>query len=448
MANDRAAELLERVPPHDTAAEMACLGSMMLDSRMANECLGIVVPEDFYSPHHRTIAAAVSALCAAGHPIDLVTMSDELQKRSELEQVGGEGYLMTLAESVPSAANGERYAAIVRDKALVRNFIYVAGDLMRDAYEPQVDPDEFLSTAERKLFSTTTRKQSGRPLPISDVMRQAFEEIQKAASGEGVGVKTGFIELDEMLTGLKPGEMIVLGARPSVGKTALALNIADYVAGADKRGVAIYSLEMRRNEIAARMLSAHARLDLQAFKRGVVSDADHEKLMAAAGEMAQMNIQIDDTSNQSIFDIRSKCRRLAMDMPIDLVIIDYLQLMQQPRRAENRQVEVSEISRAVKTLARELDCPVLALSQLNRQSEGAERMPRLSDLRESGALEQDADVVLLLHRPVVDDVARGQSTSEATVIVAKQRNGPTGSVKLQFQSQHTRFVNPTFHYGE
>lgn len=435
---------LERVPPHSQEAEMSVLGAMMLDRQMVGECLLIIGPDDFYLPAHRQVATCLMELYDGNVAIDLVTMTDRLKQKGWLEQVGGEAYLATLAESVPSAANAEHYARIVRDKSLLRNFVTTAGDLIRDAYAEDRPIDEFLDQAEQQIFDATERKSAGQPDAMRDILKVTFDEIRDAAAGGEVGLGSAFCELNDILNGFRRGEMIVLAARPSVGKTALAMNLASFIATHDHHGVAFFSLEMRKTEIAKRMLCAHAGIDMHQVGKGVLDDKQMGSLIKSADELANASFYIDDTPGQTIFDIRAKSRRLKAQHDIRLVVIDYMQLMQQPRRAENRQVEVAEISRGIKALARELEVPVMALSQLNRDVEHSDRLPRLSDIRESGAIEQDADVVLLLHRMVIESAEGNESTAEATVIVAKNRNGRTGKFKLQFQGEYVRFVPVTY----
>jgi len=432
---------LDRVPPHNLEAEMSLLGAMMLDRHAVGDALLIVDPDDFYVPPHRQIATALMELYDQNVAVDLVTMQEALRQKDWLEEIGGTEYLARLAESVPSAANAEHYARIVKNKAVLRNFITTAGELIRTAFDEDQAVEDFLDGAEQRIFDVTERKTSGQAQAVKDILKATFDEIQAAAAGGRTGLPTGFFELDSILAGLRKGEMIVLAARPSVGKTALAMNIAMHAAVEERLPVAFFSLEMRNNEVAKRMLSARATIDMQEIGKGHLPEDGYGKLLKAAGEMAEATLYIDDTPSQTIFDIRSKCRRLKAQHGVELVVVDYIQLMQH-RRAENRQVEVAEISRAIKALARELEVPVLALSQLNREVEHHDRLPRLSDIRESGAIEQDADVVLLLHRDVQEP------TDEATVIVAKHRNGKVGTVRLLFQGDFVRFVNPTYHYSE
>jgi len=432
---------LERVPPHNLEAEMSLLGAMMLDRHAVGDSLLIVSPPDFYLPAHQWIATALMELYDQNVAIDLVTMQETLRQKEWLDDIGGTGYLARLAESVPSAANAEHYARIVKNKAVLRNFINTAGELIREAFDEDQPVETFLDGAEQRIFDVTERKTAGQAIPVKDVLKATFQEIEAAAGGARTGLPTGFYELDSILAGLRKGEMIVLAARPSVGKTALAMNVAVQCAVEERLPVAFFSLEMRNSEVAKRMLASRAAIDMQEIGKGHLPEDGYGKLLKAAGEMAEAALYIDDTASQTIFDIRAKCRRLKAQHGVELIVIDYIQLMQH-RRAENRQVEVAEISRGIKALARELEVPVIAISQLNREVEHHERLPRLSDIRESGAIEQDADVVLLLHRDVQDP------TDEATVIVAKHRNGKVGTVRLLFQGDFVRFVNPTYHYTE
>jgi replicative DNA helicase len=437
------ASSVERIPPHSEEAEMSLLGAMLLDRHAAGDALLIAHTDDFYLPAHRQIAEVLTRLYDDNIAIDIITMEEALKQKGWLEESGGTDYLVRLAESVPSAANAEHYATIVRNKAVLRNFVNAAGDLIRDAYAENRSVDEFLDEAEQTIFDVTERRSSGQPDAIRDVVKVTFDEIEAAAKGGPTGLATGFIELDDILNGMRNGEMIVLAARPSVGKTTLAMNIAMHVAVNEKAPVAFFSLEMRKTEVAKRMLAARAAIDMHEMGKGVLEEGDRGRLVKAAGELAEAVFFIDDTPGQTVFDIRAKSRRLKAQHDISLVVIDYMQLMQQPRRAENRQVEVAEISRAIKALARELEVPVMALSQLNREVEHTDRLPRLSDIRESGAIEQDADVVLLLHRAVIEESEHGDSTSEATIVVAKHRNGRTGKLSLQFQGPYVRFVTPS-----
>jgi replicative DNA helicase len=437
--------LLERVPPHSLEAEMSLLGAMMLDRQAVGEVLLLVRPDDFYQPAHQQIAEVLVAMYDANMPIDLVTMMSALKERGWLEEVGGAAYLARLSESVPSAANAETYARIVKSKSMLRAFIGTAGELIRDAYAEAENTTEFLDRAEEEIFKVTEEKSSGKAVPLNEVLKQTWDEIANA-QGQGLtGIATTrFFALDEILNGFQRGEMIVLAARPSVGKTALAMNFAEDVAAAAKVPAVFFSLEMRNVEIAKRMLSSRAGVDAEVFTKNP-DEETRERVQTASVELGAAPLYIDDTPSQTILDIRAKSRRLKIHHGIQLVIIDYLQLLTPPR-GENRQVQVAEISRGVKSLARELKIPVLALSQLNREVERADRKPRLSDIRESGAIEQDADVVLLLHRYTDEEMQNQGLRANSALIVAKNRNGRTGEVYLNFQPQYVRFVPADLHH--
>jgi replicative DNA helicase len=438
--------LLERVPPHSLEAEMSLLGAMMLDRQAVGDVLLLARPDDFYQPAHRQIAEVLMAMYDANVPIDLVTMMSALKERGWLEEIGGAAYLARLSESVPSAANAESYARIVKSKSLLRSFIGAAGELIRDAYAEAENATEFLDRAEEEIFKVTERKTSGQAVKLNEVLLQAWDEIGKAQERQGLSgiATTRFFALDDLLGGFQRGEMIVLAARPSVGKTALAMNFAEDITAAAKLPAVFFSLEMRNVEIAKRMLSARAGVNASVFSKNP-DDETRDRVQAASVELGGAPLFIDDTPAQTILDIRAKARRLKRSQDIQLVIIDYLQLLTPPR-GENRQVQVSEISRGVKSLARELKIPVLALSQLNREVERADRKPRLSDIRESGAIEQDADVVLLLHRFTPEEMQSQGLRANSALIVAKNRNGPTGEVLLNFQPEYVRFVPADLHH--
>jgi replicative DNA helicase len=438
--------LLERVPPHSLEAEMSLLGAMMLDQQRVGEVLLIVRPDDFYQPVHRQIAEVLIAMYDARVPIDLTTVNNALKERGWQEEIGGAAYLGRLAESVPSAANAESYARIVKSKAMLRSFIGAAGELIRDAYAEAEETTEFLDRVEESIFKVTEQKASGQVISLNEVLKMTWDEIGKAGDKGGMtGIATTrFFALDDILGGFQPGEMIVLAARPSVGKTALAMNFAEDVAATAKVATVFFSLEMRNVEIAKRMLSARAGVNAGLFSKNPDPDTI-EKVQTASKELGAAPLFIDDNPGQTILNIRAKARRLKVQHDIQLIIIDYLQLLTPPR-GENRQVQVAEISRGVKSLARELKIPVLVLSQLNREVERADRKPRLSDIRESGAVEQDADVVMLLHRFDEKEMQDQGLRANSTLIVAKNRNGPTGEVLLNFQPEYVRFVPADLHH--
>ena len=430
-----------RLPPQSLEAEMSTLGSMVLDV----ECIGDVVlllqAEHFYREDHRLIFDALVQLYDQKKAVDLVLLRDELHSRAQLEQVGGVDYLVRLAESVPSAANAVYYAQIVRDKAMLRSLISVSNDISRIAYDEQGDVAEIINEAEQKIFDVAQQKIAGHAQPIRDIMAQTFELIDQRTGSHVYGLGTGFRQLDELTGGLQKGEMIVVAARPSMGKTALGLNIAEHVAADSHCPAVVFSLEMAAQQLAERMLCGRAHIDNQKLRKSMLNEQEIEVMHATAGELCEAALFVDDSPALSPLELRAKARRLKMKYDIQLVVIDYLQLMYVPR-AESRQQEVTLISRHLKALARELSVPVVVMSQLNRAAEGREgHRPRMSDLRESGSIEQDADVVMLLHR---EDYYHNEPDYErdnaAEVIIAKQRNGPTGQIKLTWNPQWTRFL--------
>ncbi len=444
--------------PQDHSAERAVLGGILGDNTVFSEVATLLQPEDFHQPAHSAIYEAILALQSAipPRPVDQLTITSELKNRGTLGAAGGIAYLAELETSVPTTANTLSYARIVQEKAIKRRLIQACGELTDIAVEPSTAVEELLDEAQRRVFAIAERHQEGDLRAFADVLDQTLELIDKLReTGGGVtGLPTGFVDLDHMLTGLHSGELIILAARPGVGKTSLALNIATHAALRSKRGVAVFSLEMPQDQLAMRLLSAETRIDMKRIREGRLGQPQMEKIQHSAGELWNAPLFIDDSGSLSSFDLRTKVRRLAtklstMDPPqkLGLVVIDYLQLMHQ-RGAESRQQEVQEISRSLKALAKELEVPIIALSQLNRKVEerrGQKGKPMLSDLRESGSIEQDADVVMFIHKDL-DELeesgppAPGQPM-EVELIVAKQRNGPTGSVYLLLFSEYTRFEN-------
>ena len=429
-----------RVPPQSLEAEMCTLGSMVLDTECIGEIIGLLRPEHFYRPDHQLIYEALLGLYEQKKPVDLVLLRDELKRRGQLEQVGDVDYLVSLAESVPSAANAVYYAQIVRDKALLRNLITVSNEIGNMAYEGQGDAAEIVNEAEQRVFDVTQDKIAGHAVAIKEIINKTFESIEQRTGSAIYGLATGFRELDDLTGGLQRSEMIIVAARPSMGKTAIGLNIAEYAGVDNKEAVAVFSLEMASRQLAERMLCGRSHIDNQKMRKGMLSDEDIQKMIIPAGELSESKIFVDDSASLTPLELRAKARRLKLKHDIQLVIVDYLQLMHAPR-SESRQQEVSTISRHLKALARELNIPVLVMSQLNRSPEGREgHRPRMSDLRESGAIEQDADVVMLLHREdYYHSEPDHERTNTAELIVAKQRNGPTGQVKLFWHSTYTRF---------
>jgi replicative DNA helicase len=438
------AKLFERLPPHALEAEAALLGSMILEWRVIGDVLQIFrSEEDFYKPAHSAIYRVLVELFDKHQSLDMVQLTTRLKDLNLLDDVGGLDYLLELAESVPSAASATHYARIVRDKATMRRLIEAAGRILYDAYHSGEGAANQLDIAERMIFELAEGKSSEEAAQLKDLLQETFSRLEAHDGKSVTGVETGFFELDEMLNGMQAGEMLIVAARPSMGKTAFALNIAEHVAATNKQPVAVFSLEMSRQQLAQRLLCSRSGVDSHKLRRNMLSGDDFAKLSLTVGELSEAPLYIDDTPGLTLLQLRAKARRLAARHHVQAVFIDYLQLMSQPG-AESRQQEVSNISRGIKALARELSVPVVCLSQLNRSPEGREgHRPRMSDLRESGSIEQDADVVLMLHRE--DYYHKGeeeyQDTNVAEVIITKQRNGPTGMVKLQFNAGSTRFNN-------
>jgi replicative DNA helicase len=436
-------EGFDRTPPHDLAAERSVLGGMLLSKDAISDVLETIRPGDHYRPAHQIIHEIILDLYGRGDPVDPVTVSDELSKRGELSRVGGAPYLHTLIASVPTAANAGYYARIVRERAVLRRLIEVGTRIVQLGYSGDGDADELVDRAESEIYNVTDRRISEDYLPLSEIMPGALNEIEAIGSRGGVltGVPTGFADLDALTNGLHPGQMIVIAARPALGKSTLALDFARSASIRHGLTSAIFSLEMSRNEITMRLLSAEARVPLHAMRTGTMSDDDWTRLARRMSEVVSAPLFIDDSPNMSMMEIRAKCRRMKQRHDLRLVIVDYLQLMTSPRRVENRQQEVSEMSRSLKLLAKELDVPVVAVSQLNRGPEQrTDKKPLLADLRESGSIEQDSDVVLLLHR---EDAYERESprAGEADFIIAKHRNGPTATVTVAFQGHYSRFVD-------
>ncbi len=428
-----------RLPPQSLEAEMATLASMALDKDIIGEIVQITRGEYFYRRDHQLIFDALIGLYEAGKPVDLVLLRDELHRRGHLEQIGGAEYLARLVNSVPSAANGPYYASIVRDKGILRQLISVTNRINRDAYDVREDTEAFLNDVEHEIFNVTEQKFTGQEHSLHEIISRVFEAIELRNKGV-TGLPTGFFELDELTSGLQKGEMIIIAARPSMGKTALGMNIAEHIGADNKAPVAMFSLEMSSQQLAERMLCGRADVDAGKLRKGMLDDFQHQALLQVAGELATAPIFVDDSAHLTPLELRAKARRLHDKHKIQAIVIDYLQLMYAPG-SESRQQEVGTISRHIKALARELEIPVVVMSQLNRGPEGRDlHRPRMSDLRESGNIEQDADVVMLLHR---EDYYHSEQDYEKTniaeVIIAKQRNGPTGVVKLNWKAQCTRF---------
>ena len=436
-----------RTPPWNGEAEQAVLGAMLLDQDAALRAVELLTADMFYREPHRRLFRAMTALTEQRVVIDHVTLRDELSRKGELDDAGGVEYLAELVDSVPTSANLEFHAGIVREKAILRRLIETATSIIGDAYAGRSSANELLDAAESRVFHISQERQQVGFTRIKEMLWPTMERIETLhRSGKTVtGVPSGFVDLDEMTSGFQKSELIIVAARPSMGKTSLCLNIATHAA-LENIGVAVFSLEMSKDSLVQRMLCAEARVDSQLVRRGMLRDHDFTKLARAAGILQGAPIWIDDTPAMTLLEMRSKARRLKAENDLGMIVVDYLQLMRSPEYSENRVQEISDISRSLKALARELEVPVMALSQLSRASEqrGGDRKPILSDLRDSGAIEQDADVVLFIHRPEMynREDAEGRSLDGvAELLVAKHRNGPTGSVDLHFEKSITRFDN-------
>ena len=448
-------DVVERIPPQALEVEGAVLGSMMLEKEAVAKTIEFLDATSFYSEKHSKIFDVIVSLYDRNEPADLVTVSEELKKRKELDEIGGPLYLTSLVESTPTAANVVYHAKIVLEKSLLRKLITTATHIVSESFEGVEDPHDLLDRAEQMIFSLAEKRLRKGFDPLRDVLHDTFEAIEKFHDRKGhvIGVPTGFTSLDELTAGFQPSDLIVIAGRPSMGKTAFALCVARSAAVEAKIPVGIFSLEMASHQLAQRMLCAEARVDAHRVRTGRLPDEDWSRLSISVGALAEAPIFIDDTPALGILELRSKARRLMTEHKVGLVIVDYLQLMQGPKGAESRQQEISEISRSLKAMAKELNVPVVALSQLSRAVEvrGGKRRPILSDLRESGAIEQDADVVLFLYRPELydlkDDTSGESLEGMAEVIIGKQRNGPVGTVRLTFVKEYAKFENPAFEEG-
>ncbi len=437
--------LLQKLPPQSIEAEESILSAILLDNSILLDVLEILTPEDFYRTAHQKIFAAINELFTRAEPVDLVTLANLLRDKGQLEEIGGAAYLARLVDTVPSAVHVEHYARIVRDKSSLRRLISKANEITQRCFMESGELDHVLDFAESAVFEISENKHRASFHPLSSIIESNIFALEERQGNRALitGVPTGFSRLDHMTSGFQNSDMIILAARPSMGKTALALNIARNSAIEGNVPVAIFSLEMSREQLSMRMLCSEARVDSSRVRSGFLNPEDWNRITDAASSLSEAPIFIDDSPDISATSIRTKSRRLKMDKGLGLIIIDYLQLMKGSISTERRDLEISEISRALKLLAKELDVPVIALSQLNRKlEERSDKRPQLSDLRESGALEQDADVVAFIYRDEVynkDETNPNKGTAE--VIIAKQRNGPTGVVPLAFLGAYTRFEN-------
>ncbi len=432
------------LPPNSQDAERSVLGAMLQDPEAVLLAQELLVAAAFYQPAHRELFDAMIALTRFGKPVDLVTVDDELTRRGTLEGIGGAEYLIQLTQYVPTTANVRAYIEIVDEKFTLRQLIDCANGILQESYTQDKRLGELLGSAEKNIFDISMRKSGADTLVhIRDVLTQTYARIEELAKLKGAidGIPTGFIDLDQLLTGLHGGELVLVGARPSMGKTSFAMNVAEAAALKAGKTVAVFSLEMPREQIAMRMLCTAAKVDMQAVRHGTITDEDWMNLTTVLGPLAASSMYLDDTPGITPSQLRSRCRRLMAERGLDLIVLDYLQLMSADRRSENRQVEVSELSRALKGIALELHVPLVACAQLSRaNAQRSDKRPILSDLRDSGSIEQDADIVLFLHR---EDYYNPDTPDKniAEVIVQKQRNGPLGTVKLAWLGQYTEFRN-------
>jgi replicative DNA helicase len=438
----------DRLPPQSIEAEISVLGAMLLDKSAVGTALELLDEGSFYRRSHQRIFQAIISLFERNEPADLVTVSEELKRHDHLEEAGGRAYIASLLDNVATAANISYHAGIVQEKAIIRRLIEVATQIASQSYGQVDDVDALLDQAEHQIFAIAERRLRRGFLPLERVLHDAFEKVEKLHDRKGgvIGVPSGFKKLDELTAGFQPGDLVIIAGRPSMGKTAFALNVARNAAVDNKVPTAVFSLEMASYQLAQRLLCSEARVDAHRVRAGTLPDQDWQKLSIGVGNLAEAPIFIDDSPMLTVLEIRAKARRLQAERDIGMVVVDYLQLMHGPRGAESRQQEISVISRSLKSLAKELQVPILALSQLSRAVEvrGGDRRPQLSDLRESGALEQDADVVLFIYRGERYYPDDPELKNKAEVIIGKQRNGPTGTVHLTFMNQYTSFFEPAF----
>ncbi len=438
------ADPLSKIPPQHLEAEEFVLGAILIDNQAMNKVLEVLSPSAWYREAHRKIFQVMIELSEVNEAIDQVTVSECLRRRNELEQVGGAAYLAKLVAQVPTAANVRHHAKIVQEKALLRNLITVATDIVASGYRDSEKVEDLIDQAERSIFELAERKLRPSFVPVRQIVKASFETIERLYEKKErvTGVPTGFTDMDEMTSGLQPSDLIILAGRPSMGKTALALSMAQYAAIEKRETVAIFSLEMSKEQLVLRMLCSEARVDAHKLRSGFLGRTDWPKLTSAAGRLAEAPIYIDDSPAMTVLEMRAKARRLKAERGLGLVIVDYLQLMRGRGGADNREQEISDISRSLKALAKELAIPVIALSQLSRavETRGGDKKPQLADLRESGAIEQDADVVMFIFR---EEVYRQTEENHgiADILLRKQRNGPTGEIRLAFIDRYTRFEN-------
>ncbi|HXG55491.1 MAG TPA: replicative DNA helicase [Vicinamibacterales bacterium] len=438
----------QRTLPHNLEAEKSVLGAILIDNERFNHAAELIDAKDFFRDAHRRIFDKMVALSERGDAIDFVTLKEELSRAGELDDVGGPAYIASLSDGVPRSANVEYYAKIVKEKSTLRSLIYSANKILAEAYEAELEPDLLLDEAERSIFAIAEDRIRAGFIPLKDLVQTSFQTIERLQQHKGMvtGVPTGFVDLDELTSGLQPSDLVLVAARPSMGKTAFVLNIAQHVGTSTDMTVGFFSLEMSKEQLFMRMLTSEARIDAHRFRTGYLNEKDYGRLSHALGTLAEARVFIDDTASIGVLEMRAKARRLKAEHGLHMLIVDYIQLMQGRGRFESRQAEIASISRSLKGLAKELNVPIVALSQLSRASETrTDHRPQLSDLRESGALEQDADVVMFIYRAEQYRDKDGNPNTEeegmAEIIIGKQRNGPVGTAKLAFIKEHTRFEN-------
>jgi replicative DNA helicase len=442
---DTAVLAAERTLPHNLEAERSVLGAILVHNDAFNLAAQVIDSRDFYRDAHRRIFEKMVALNERNQAIDFITLKEELSRSSELDEVGGPAYVSSLADGVPRATNVEFYARIVKEKSTLRNLIFAANKILTNAYEAEQEPDLILDGAESAIFAVAEDRLRQGFIPMRDLVKDSFPKIEQLFEQKRLitGVPTGFVDLDEMTRGFQPGDLVIVAARPSMGKTSLVLNVAQYVALQPNLSVGFFSLEMSKESLFLRLLTSEAQIDSHRLMSGAIGQKDYSRISHALETLSAMRLFIDDTANVGVLEMRAKSRRLQAEHGLNLLVVDYIQLMSGRGRFENRTLELAAISRSLKGLAKELNIPIIVLSQLSRAPESrSDHRPQLSDLRESGALEQDADVVILIYR---DDVynkdPNNPEAGTAELILAKQRNGPTGTVKLAFLREQTRFAN-------
>lgn len=448
MAIQSFTPIAEKIPPQDIEMELAVLGSMLLDREAIAIAIETIDSSYFYKEDHRKIFESIITLYDENKPVDLLTLCNELKERNILEEIGGASYLTAMVNSVPTAANIKHYANIVKEKALLRTLINNSTHIVTEAYENQKDIDELLDYAEQLIFEICERRITSTILPLKELIKHSIETIDSLYQKKSyiTGVPSGFRDFDEKTAGFQPSDLIIVAGRPSMGKSAFALSIAEHASVVKNIPVAFFSLEMSKEQLVQRMLCSYARVDMQKVRSGFLSPSDWPHLTMAAGKLSEASIFIDDTPAISVLELRAKARRLKAKHNVGLIVLDYLQLMRGSSNAENRQQEISEVSRSLKALGRELDVPLIAVSQLSRAVESrTDHRPQLSDLRESGAIEQDADLVVFLFRKDYYEYNVEENKGIAEVIIAKQRNGPTGSINLAFIKEYTRFEDLAKH---